>query len=99
MATDRIIVLARLRAKQDQLQEAKQQCMKLVEPTRHEPGCISYDLHQRQDDPSQLMFYEQWTSKGDLDAHMQKPHLQQFVAIADTILAEPLDVTIWNKLT
>jgi len=99
MADEAITVLARLKAKDGIEEKVKEECILLVEPTRHEAGCISYDFHQCGDDPSLFMFTERWRSREDLDNHINKPHLQRFMALAEGFLAEPLDVTIWTKLS
>lgn len=99
MAEEKIAVLAKVKAKDGMVKEVKQELMSLVATTRSEPGCIDYNLHQSTDDESLFMFYENWTSKQALDEHIEKPHLQAFIAKAETLLAEPLDVTIWKKLS
>lgn len=97
MADEEITVLAKLKAKEAMEEEVKEQCMLLIEPTRHEAGCISYDFHQDTEDKCSFMFYENWTSKQALDEHIQKPHIQQFMAKAEELLAEPVNITIWKK--
>lgn len=99
MAEEKITVLAKVKAKEGMVKEVKQELMSLVATTRSEPGCIDYNLHQSTDDESLFMFYENWTSKQALDEHIQAPHLQAFIAKADKLLAEPLDITIWKKLS
>ena len=99
MAEENITVLAKVKAKDGLAQSVKQKCLALVEPTRSEAGCISYDFHQDSEDENSFMFYENWTSKQALDEHIQMPYLQAFIAEADTLLAGPLDVTIWKKLS
>ncbi len=99
MAKEEIIVLALVKIKEGIEESAKQKLMALVAPTRNEAGCISYDLHQNKDDKSRFMFYENWVSKEALDEHLKTPHLQAFINEAESLLAEPLDVTIWEKLS
>jgi quinol monooxygenase YgiN len=94
-----ITVLARLKAKDGMQETVKAEGLALVEPTRSEEGCIIYDFHHDTEDPALFMFYEQWVSKEALDAHLQKPYLQAFIAGAEQLLAGPLDVTIWKKLS
>ena len=50
----------------------------LLEPTRKETGCISYDAHRSNSDPDLWMMYETWESDAALDAHMKTPHLVDF---------------------
>lgn len=41
------------------------------------------------DDPAVFYFYENWESAAALDAHLSTPHLEQFAARIDELLAEP----------
>ena len=50
----------------------------LLEPTRKEKGCISYDTHRSNKDPDLWMMYENWESQARLDEHMKSPHLVDF---------------------
>jgi quinol monooxygenase YgiN len=47
-----------------------------VAPTRAEAGCINYDFHVDAADPCVFVFYENWTDRAALDAHLAMPHLQ-----------------------
>jgi len=76
MPKEGVIVVATVKAKPGQEEAVKESLLSLVEPTRKEPGCICYNLHQAKDDKTQFMFYEQWASKEALDAHGKTPHLQ-----------------------
>jgi quinol monooxygenase YgiN len=61
----------------------------LVEPTRAEAGCLSYDLFASVVDPVTFVTIETWRSQDDLDAHLQTPHVQQALAAAGDHLAQP----------
>ena len=63
-----------------------------VAPTRLEPGCINYDFHVDANDPCRFVFYENWRSKADLDAHLTMPHLQPLFSRLAELLAEPVDI-------
>ena len=60
----------------------------LIHPTKQEPGCVTYDLHQGVSDPSVFYFYENWESGEDLDAHLSAPHLTAFAARIPELLDE-----------
>jgi len=47
----------------------------LVDATRKEAGCMSYDLHQSVSDPNVLVFVERWQDRQVLEAHFHSPHL------------------------
>jgi quinol monooxygenase YgiN len=73
---DAVILTAMAKAKPDQVEAVKEALLSLVEPTRNEPGCLCYNLHQSKSDPTQFMFYEQWANKEALDAHGKTPHMK-----------------------
>ena len=72
---DAEVLTAMVKAKPGQEDAVKEALLSLVEPTRKEPGCLCYNLHQSKADPTQFMFYEQWASKADLAAHRKTPHM------------------------
>jgi quinol monooxygenase YgiN len=57
------------------------------------------DLHQALDDKSSFVFYENWLSKKDLDEHLQMPYLQAFLSKAEHLLAQPVDITLWEMIS
>ena len=63
-----------------------------VAPTRAETGCINYDFHVDAADPCVFVFYENWTSRAALDAHLAMPHLQPLFSQLDRLLACPVDI-------
>ena len=63
-----------------------------VAPTRAEKGCITYDLHVDAADPCVFVFYENWTDRAALDAHLAMPHLQPLFSQLDRLLACPVDI-------
>lgn len=63
-----------------------------VEPTRAEPGCLNYDFHADAEDPCTFVFYENWRSQPDLDAHLAMPHLRPLFSEIDRLLARPVEI-------
>ena len=47
----------------------------LAEASRKEEGCIQYDMHLDNEDPSFIMFYETWASRDLWLEHMKSEHL------------------------
>jgi quinol monooxygenase YgiN len=99
MGDKRITVLARMKAKPDMEEKVKREIMSLVSPTRSEKGCINYDLHQSLENKSHFMLHENWVSKRDLDEHLAMPYLKAFMEKAKKILAEAVEVTLWEKIS
>lgn len=56
---------------------------KVVDATRQESGCISYDLHQDISQPRTYIFIEVWKSAEAIDAHNHSAHFQEFLQAVD----------------
>lgn len=51
----------------------------LVELSLHDKGCIGYDLFASQTVDNHLMICETWSSREDLDKHMNSEHFKRLV--------------------
>jgi quinol monooxygenase YgiN len=93
-----VAVIARIRAKRDQINPTRAALETLIGPTRAEPGCVEYTLHESADEPGLFAFFERLKSKQALDEHLQTPHVARLRARADELFAEPVDITLWRAL-
>lgn len=93
-----LTVVATLKAKPGREAEVRQVLLALIPPTRQEPGCLNYDLHQAIGDPATFLFHENWASKQHLDDHLARPHLQALLARAEELFAEPPQIALWEKI-
>lgn len=75
-----LTVIAHMRAKPGKEAELRAALEALIEPTTRDEGYLTYDLHQGVDDPAVFFFYENWADRATHAAHMQTPHLQDFIA-------------------
>ena len=66
--------------------------MAQVAPTRAEAGCINYDFHVDAADPCVFVFYENWTDRAALDAHLAIVRLCRIVPQPNDLLACPVDI-------
>ncbi|MDQ2856133.1 MAG: antibiotic biosynthesis monooxygenase, partial [Acidobacteriota bacterium] len=62
MSQNTLRVVARIMALPDKVDEVRSLLEALVEPTRNEAGCISYELLQNKSDPADFTFVEEWTT-------------------------------------
>ena len=99
MGSRKVTVLARMKAKRGMEEKVKQELLSLVGPTHAEAGCINYDLHQSLENKSHFMLHENWVSKRDLDEHLAMPYLKAFMEKVNKILAEAVEVTLWEKIS
>ena len=98
MTINKVTVVARIKARPGMEEEVRKELLALVAPTTKERGCITYDLHQAADDKARFMFYENWCSREDLEEHLGKPHLISFLDKADRLLAEPVEISLWEMI-
>jgi len=98
MATTPLTVIARIKAKPGMENRVRQELEKLLAPTRIEQGCINYDMHQSTSEPALFLFHENWTTEADLDRHLRAPHIQNWIALSDQLLAEPIEITRWTRV-
>jgi quinol monooxygenase YgiN len=97
--SEKITVIANIRARAGKGPETEQVLTGLIRPTQNEPGCISYDLFARSDNPGWYMFIEKWENREALTTHLQQPHVQAFISRSDELLEAPLDVSLWKNIT
>lgn len=93
-----LTVVATFQARPGKEADLRAALISLLAPTREEPGCVSYDVHQSADDPAKFLFYENWESKEALDAHMRSPHLQKLVPRVDELCMAFPQITQWEKI-
>ena len=85
-------ILGTVTARPETRDELPKLLMAQVAPTRAEAGCINYDYHVDAADPCVFVFYENWSSRAALDAHLAMPHLQPLFSQLDRLLARPVDI-------
>ncbi len=90
MAASSIRIVARLTAKPDCADKVLSILRAVVEPTRQEAGCISYQLLQNRADSTDFTFVEEWVSDGAIDNHLAATHIQEaLVRLAGLLSAAP----------
>jgi len=96
MAEGPLRVVARINAKPDKIDEVRELLSALVEQTRQEPGCITYDLLQNRNDPTDFTFVEEWASDSALDSHSISDHIKALAPKLQPIVTEPPDIRIYS---
>jgi quinol monooxygenase YgiN len=92
MASGTLRVVARILGKSDKVDELRTLLVGLLEPTRAEPGCISYELLQNKENEAEFTFVEEWEDDSVFDAHLASDHIQQALGEFPNLLAAELDL-------
>ena len=79
----KLTIVADIKAKSDKIDLVKDELLKLIDITRAEEGCINYDLHQDNHNPSHFLFYENWESRELWQTHMNNEHLKAYMDATD----------------
>ena len=93
-----VTVVATFHARPGKEAELRAALIGLLAPTRKEPGCLNYDLHQSPEDPAKFLFHENWTSKAALDAHLQSPQIKALVPRVDELCVAFPEIKIWERI-
>jgi len=99
MPKNTLNVVAIAETSPDRAEELKKVCLGLIEPTRKEAGCISYNLYQDTTNPGKFTFIENWQSKEHLDVHLKSPHLVAAGAAFGKIVTKEMIVLMLNKIS
>ena len=90
MAEDTLRVIARVQARPGKTNELLSVLSSLVEPTRKEPGCLSYELLQNNEDPTDFTLIEEWQSNTALESHFATKHFKDALTkLPNLVAAEP----------
>jgi quinol monooxygenase YgiN len=96
MAENGVRVVAHFVAKPESVQAVKRILSDMIDPTRAEQGCVTYELLQNIADPTDFTFVEEWTSRSDLDQHAESEHIRINRELVKDHLAKPSDVRVYT---
>ena len=90
MAKYTLRVIVRIKARPDKVNELLSVLSSLVEPTRKEVGCLSYELLQHNEDPTDLTLVEEWQNESTLESHIATKHFKDAMTkLPKLVAAEP----------
>ena len=90
---------ATLYAKPEKRAELLELLQSFVAKSRSEPGCIDYHFHVSEYDPNMFYFYENWTSREDLDRHLALPYQKSWFARHSEFLAKEVELKFFRMLS
>lgn len=99
MNDEKIVLVARLKVKDDAVEEAKKVALEIVADSRAEAGNINYDIHQAIDDPTVFVWHETWKNKTAIDEHFETDFFKDFYAKVEKIAAEPPQITLTKMIS
>lgn len=97
--TTTVHVVARLTARPETVADVQTILLRLIEPTRQEPGCLRYELLRNAADPTDFTFIEEWVDDAAIDAHFTTPHLQAALVQVPPLLAAEPDIRRYTVIS
>jgi (4S)-4-hydroxy-5-phosphonooxypentane-2,3-dione isomerase len=71
------VVVAKWTAKPGEEEAVAEALLRLVEPSRAEPGNLVYQPHRDPSDASVFMIYEQYVDEAAFKTHLESDHLKE----------------------
>ncbi|QSR43592.1 antibiotic biosynthesis monooxygenase [Aeromonas dhakensis] len=97
--TDKLVSIAVLKARTGMREQLRRELLKLIAPTRREPGNLDYVLFELQEEPGTFYMREAFVNQAALDSHCQTDYFQAFAAEAEALLAEPLRLIFMEEVS
>ena len=93
-----LIVAAKIKTQPGRRDDFIKAAQPVIAATRGEAGCVRYELYASTENANEVMYFEQWTSRAALDAHMQTPHLVAFreLRVKEGLVEGQSDVQIFE---
>ncbi len=93
-----LTVIAKVTAKEDQIDAVKAGLESVIAPTRNEEGCLLYDLHQDIEHKNIFFFYENWDTVAHLEKHRMAEHMVHLGETIKGLLEKHMEVNLMDKL-
>jgi autoinducer 2-degrading protein len=76
------VVLGTISVKADHLDDFLHHVRAHAARSRHEPGCLRYDVLQDRDDPHTVCLYEVFRTEADLELHHGQDYYREWMAMS-----------------
>lgn len=99
MSDEKIVLIARLKVKDDKVEELRTAALAIVADSRNEAGNLNYDIHQSIEDETIFFWHETWVNKAAIDEHFATPFFQEFFAVVGEVAAEPPQISLTRMIS
>lgn len=96
--TESLFIFGRFRAQTGNEAALEAAITDITEPTRAEPGCVSFGAYRSRKDARVFYIHSVWIDEAAFDEHARLPHTVRFLEIAQRLIDHPLDVTRADRI-
>lgn len=82
-----LIVSGLMKFRPDRIADARREALVIMEASKAEAGCRTYELSAQVADPLTFRLFEEWESAEALTLHFQTSHFKAFAALLPGLLA------------
>ena len=90
---------ARFQAKPEKLDELRTRLLEMVTHSIKEPGCLFYNLHVDNSDPTIFYFLEGWKDADALAFHDKTSYVQTIIRDAADLTTDGIKVNFMSKIS
>lgn len=91
-------VIAKFFVKEEKVEEFLKLASVLVEESRKEEGCVSYNLLQDVSNPQTLIMVEEWESAKILKTHMASAHFTSIIPEMSLLQFQKEEITVCKNV-
>jgi quinol monooxygenase YgiN len=91
------IITVKFCAKPECRTEVIKLCTGMLEPSRKEPGCMSYNFFQDVTNEHSFFFFEEWKDQESIDKHNISPHYRHFIAQFESLINDRAVINVFTK--
>lgn len=88
-----LTIVAKIQAEPGCEEEVQAALQAAVTPTLAEDGCLQYDLHRDHHQPGLFLYFENWATRAQWEAHMASEHL---AAMKRATEGKIVETVIWE---
>ena len=99
MSSQEIFMCARFQAKPEKLDELRTRLLEMVTHSNKEPGCIFYNLHVDNSNPTIFYFLEGWKDADALAFHDKTSYVQAIIRDAADLTTDGIKVNFMSKIS
>ena len=70
--------------------EFREELLRIVEPSRAEPGCLALHVFESLREPFVFAIHSEWVNEAAFELHAQLPHTVRFLGAAKELLTHPV---------
>jgi quinol monooxygenase YgiN len=93
-----MIIVAKLKARQETIEDMKAALLDMVAKVKNEEGTLIYTLHQDLGNPAVFLFYEKYKDADALTAHSSTPHFKALFKTIKPMLDRDPEISMYIEL-